>query len=187
MDTVALRPPAFCGMSADAVSAPAVVSFFRMKLTTPAIASAPYSADAPSLSTSTRSTADSGMPFRLTSEPVLYEAMRWPLRSTSVYLEPRSCSEAVVTPAPPPLTDCDSVVKPCMLDRFWISSVTDVAPVFLMSSWVSVWIGSAPSMAMRLIDEPVISTRCMSASCAWEAPANRVLSASATLLQIFFR
>src|ERR1700743_1567321 len=102
--------------------------------------------------------------------------------------------DAVVVPAPPPLTDCDAVVKPCIAGRFWIRSVTVVTPDFLMSSLVMVWIGSAPSSAMRLIAEPVISTRwtgvaLSSDGAAW-AMASDVRNgpqARATAPQIFVR
>ena len=98
--------------------------------------------------------------------------------------------DAVVVPPPPPLTDCEAVVKPCIAGRFWIRSVTVVTPDFLMSSLVIVWIGSAPSRAMRLIAEPVISTRWTLvdarawASCASAAPARNGPNASASAPQI---
>jgi hypothetical protein len=69
-----------------------------MKLTTPPTASVPYTAEAPSRSTSTRSMAPNGMAFRSTAEgealkpPMLpngWTASRRPFSSTSVELAPR--------------------------------------------------------------------------------------------------
>jgi hypothetical protein len=68
----------------------------------------------------------------------------------------------VVEPAPPPLTDCELVINPCIAGRFWIKSVTVVTPDRLISSEVISWTGRADSPLIRLIDEPVISTRWVS-------------------------
>ncbi len=88
--------------------------FFRITLTTPAMASEPYTADAPSLSTSMRSMASMGIDemstkSRSPSSGIGYEAMRWPSISTSVAptVRPRNA-----TPLPPAANalgaDCDS-------------------------------------------------------------------------------
>ena len=74
-----------------------------MKFTTPATASAPYTADAPVVSTSTRSTAASGIALTSTkfSEPFAKDdtAMRRPFTSVSVDDVPRPRSEMPAWPA----------------------------------------------------------------------------------------
>jgi hypothetical protein len=159
-----------------------------MKLTTLPIASEPYSADAPSVSTSTRSIAASGSVFRFTAaekpvnvcEPA--GATRRPLSSTSVRISPWLRRLAPVKPPPPPPTESPSAVKPCITGSAWISSCTEVAPVRSMSSRLITCTGSAPSLWMRLIAEPVISMRCAGASCASAGSAAASRQASVVLL-----
>ncbi len=51
------------------------------------------------------------------------------------------------------------MVKPCIAGSAWIRSAMDVAPDRAMASRLITWTGSAPSASMRLMAEPVISTR----------------------------
>ena len=72
-----------------------------MKLITPAIASDPYTAEAPSFNTSTRSIAWIGMLLTSTEaeSPTLpYGAIRRPLTRIRVRVEPRPRNEAVEIP-----------------------------------------------------------------------------------------
>src|ERR1700712_1197880 len=88
-------------------------------------------------------------------------ATRRPLSSTSVYFSSRPWMAAVELPLPLPLTELDDAWKlpPVIAGSFWISSVTDAAPVLSMASRVMTVMGSAPSASIRLMEEPVISTR----------------------------
>ena len=74
-----------------------------MTFTTPPIASEPYTADAPSLSTSMRSMTEAGMEFRSTDEfaPVPPGTKRRPLTSTSVLPAPSPRRLIRVDPSPP--------------------------------------------------------------------------------------
>ena len=72
------------GESMRALISPPCILLFSTKLTTPAIASEPYSADAPSVSTSMRSIALIGIAFRLMRLPEPEGATRRPFNSTSV-------------------------------------------------------------------------------------------------------
>ena len=67
------------------------------KLTTPATASAPYTAEAPPVTRSTRSSSDTGTLLVSTTPPSVAGTMRLPLNSTSVRLlpMPRRSMEAV--------------------------------------------------------------------------------------------
>ena len=91
------------------------MSFFRMMFTTPATASAPYTADAPSFSTSMRAIAATGIMFTSTNCSVPRPAAlppwpngasvtRRPLIRTSVELTPRPRSETAAEPGEEVLT-----------------------------------------------------------------------------------
>ncbi len=90
---VSRAPPR--GYETPAVPTPSVPPRRVMKLTTPAIASEPYSAEAPSASTSMRSIAEIGMLFRSMAfdAPVSVwppkDASLLPFSSTSVRFSPR--------------------------------------------------------------------------------------------------
>ncbi len=83
--------------------------FFMMKLTTPATASAPYTAEAPPVRTSTRSTRGVGMKFRsaATAEVLVSDAVglpacrRRPSISTTVRTAPRPRRLTVAVPCEP--------------------------------------------------------------------------------------
>ena len=88
-----------------------------MKFTTPAMASEPYSAEAPSVSTSTRSIASSGRLSRFTEPSPPEEpkppkgATRRPFSNTSVYFWSRPWMAAVVVPLPLPLTELEDLLE----------------------------------------------------------------------------
>ena len=138
--------------------------------------------DAPSLSTSTRSTAASGMLLTLTDPPAppADTASRRPLTSTSTRPPPRPRNETVERPAvddPAPvalLTEFDELNA----DTDCIRPSTLVTPLRAMSSRVITVTGKAPSASTRLMAEPVISMRC---SCAAAGVARaKAPSAAAT-------
>ena len=76
-----------------------------------------------------------------------------------IELRPRS-EMAEMPPVVAPDTD-DAVSAPELAIELTVCSncSTLVTPVFWMSSRVSTWTGRAVSASMRLIDDPVISTR----------------------------
>ncbi len=133
------------------------------------MASVPYTAEAPSLSTSTRSTAAIGIEFRSTAEPFMpWVATRRPLSSTSVESAPwprRLADEAPLLPrcAPEVTSAFDARLSeplPLML-RVAISCSAVTMPWSSSCLREMISTGSAPSLAMRLMLEPVISTRCI--------------------------
>jgi hypothetical protein len=144
-----------------------------MMLTTPAIASEPYSAEAPSSSTSIRSTIASGMVLRSVAAPTPEAeaslTQRTPSTSTSTRLAPRCRRSTWAEPAPTPLP---SGGKPKLPDELnlvlsaepeavsaWTTSPIEVRPVRSMSSRVTVCTGTWPSTSAFLIREPVTCTR----------------------------
>ena len=62
-------------------------------------------------------------------------------------------------PKLPPPTEADSPVEPCTVESFLTRSAAEVTPDSRIAAAVITVTGNAPSAAMRLIDEPVISTR----------------------------
>ena len=141
-----------------------------MKLITPPIASVPYIADAPSLSTSTRAIAPDGMLFRSTpalSPGVAKLARRRPLSNTKVDETP---SPRRLTPLKPRWPDVPSVMLApsdngaVLALRLLTISAAVVAPLFRISSRLMVCTGKAFSSPSRLMDEPVTSTRCSGAA-----------------------
>jgi hypothetical protein len=169
-------PPPLCsGCTALALTETSLTDFFVMKLTTPAMASVPYSAEAPSRSTSTRSMAAIGITSTLTElSPMASLARRRPLSRTRVRLVFRPRMLIMVPPPPPPT---GSLVEATV--RAVATSDIVVRPRLTNSSDLMVVRGRAFSLARRLIEEPVTSTRCIGAS--W-APAllARVRTATAT-------
>ena len=110
-------------------------------------------------------------------KPMPYGANRRPLSNTSVRCEPSPRSDtAEMPPVVEPATD--AATRPLRLVAALTvcrSCSTVDAPVLWMSSRVKTCTGKAPSAAMRLIDDPVTSTR--SSSC-W-APAGETVTPSA--------
>ena len=131
-------------------------------------------AEAPSLRISTRSMAPSGIEFRSTALPLApCVATRRPFSSTSVLLAPRPRRLALllplllrsVVPSWMPTLD-DRLSAPVPLALMCISSCSALTkPARSICSRVTVCTGSAPSVWMRLMLEPVMVTRC-SAVCA---------------------
>ena len=99
-----------------------------MMFTTPAMASEPYTAEAPSLRISMRSTEAVGMEFRSTeaSAPVPPGTMRRPLRSTRVRAEPRPRRLMRVAPSPP-LLNWVLMALPCS-GMVWRKSPMETLP-----------------------------------------------------------
>ena len=100
-------------------------SFFMMKLTTPPIASDPYAADAPPVSTSTRSTIAAGIWFRSGAADAVVTppyGMRRPSTSTSVRGEPRPRRLTVAVPVAPFETLAFCAAKAC---GSWLIEVFD--------------------------------------------------------------
>ncbi len=137
-----------------------------MKLTTPEIASEPYTAEALPLRISMRSIIPSGMlemsvkllrPLNGSGK----SAMRRPLTSTRVWLGPSPRRSTCWAPGEKsaPLADCWLWVSP----PFWViarsTSGTVVKPLALMSSAVMVVIGAGPSTWARGMREPVTCRR----------------------------
>ena len=108
-----------------------------MKLTTPATASAPYVADAPPVSTSTRSTMAAGIWLMSGLEALVMPppgCMRRPLISTRVRNEPRprKLTEAV----PSALIDWPEPCSAITCGRLFNKSSVRTKPDFWMSSAV---------------------------------------------------
>ncbi len=143
-----------------------------MKLITPPTASVPYTAEAPSRSTSTRSIAESGMLFRSTAFaealnpptlPKAWLARRRPFSSTSVELAPMPRRFALDTAYPTPCVVSEYIAVLAVM-RLRMSS-TWWPPIRSMSLRVMMVTGSAVSPSMRLMLEPVTSTRSCVATC----------------------
>jgi hypothetical protein len=147
-------------------------------------------ADAPSSSTSTRSMAADGMLFRstpLSSPGDAKLAMRRPFSSTSVEDVPRPRRLAELKPIwslkPPVPMLTPSVRLLADAEMVAISSAAVVTPALSMSPRVMTCTGSAASASMRLMAEPVISTRwevcasaeaCRASKTAWaQAPRRK--------------
>ncbi|SST11394.1 Uncharacterised protein [Acinetobacter baumannii] len=132
-----------------------------MKLITPPMASVPYSAEAPSRSTSTRSMAAKGMVLRSTAEPSMaLFARRRPLSSTRVLFAPiprRSANEAPPVALP---TERLELYTPWLPESRPISSSVLVTPCWRSSSARRTLIGTAVSASTRRIALPVTSIRC---------------------------
>ena len=132
-------------------------------MTTPAIASEPYSAEAPSFRISTRSTMPIGNEETSTndfwpSSASGYDAMRWPSTSTSVASTdmPRS-DTPLAPPAIAPLNACVSVpLLSAAAER--ITSAIELRPLLAISSALMTVTGDAVSASVRRMNEPVTMT-----------------------------
>src|SRR5664280_145919 len=94
-------------------------------------------------------------------KPMPYGATRLPLTSTSVRIEPRPCSEIAEMP-PVVAPEADAAVSPFELDiepTDCSNCSTLTAPVRWICSRVITCTGNAVSASIRLMEEPVISTR----------------------------
>jgi len=148
-----------------------------MKLMTPAIASEPYTAEAPSFSISTRSMAANGMTPRFTPPtPWISPAKpftRLPLMRTSVCApcRPRSeavCAEKVLAPMTLVIVELPRLLFD---ETRFSSSIALVAPLLSISSRVMTVTGSALSPSTLLMLEPVTSMRSLAAGCCAQAGA----------------
>src|SRR5690606_11595611 len=153
-----------------------------MTLTTPPMASEPYSAEAPSERISMRSTAASGMVLRSALLPVdgAYGTRR-PSTSTRVRSEPmprRSMSAVAWAELP----DCGRKLPNDENVESRSTSATDTSPLASMAARAITVSGTAPSMSARRMREPVTWMRARvwvsSAGAAW-APAGSAGSAQA--------
>src|SRR3954470_12134230 len=116
-----------------------------MKLTTPATASAPYTADAPPVRMSTRSTSEVGMKLRSAETEAIDEVGLPPIRrrpsiSTRVRLGPRPRRFTVAVPS-----EALETLEPCAAKdcgRELIRSSTRLTPWALMSAAVTLVTGA---------------------------------------------
>ena len=140
-----------------------------MKLTTPATASAPYTAAAPPEMISTRSMSAAGIVLTSTTAPAVEPMPRRPSISTRLRLMPRPRKSMKARPFELGLFDCE--LRPgttCGIVLMYCSTVTK--PLSRNASWSMVYIGlsaTASRLAMRL---PVTMT------------SSRVLSSSASVV-----
>src|SRR5690606_20064348 len=143
--------------------------------------------EAPSSSTSMRSTSDSGMVLRSTAEPTPEPedslTQRMPSTSTSTPLGPRWRRSTVAAPAPTPPPSGGKPKLPLELNlvlsaaplavRFWTTSATDLKPLRSMSSRLSTCTGTWVSSADCLMREPVTVTESsvMASGASWATAA----------------
>ena len=150
--------------------------FFSTMLTTPAMASEPYSDDAPLFRMSMWSIASNGIEETSTNErwessDSGYGATRWPSTSTRVAPTVRPRSEIPMAPlANAPEKPVPRVPAP-LAARSVSSSATEVLPLRWMSLRVSTCTGVGVSVSVRLISEPVTTTRCTAGAGAAPAAA----------------
>ena len=168
---------------------------------TPAMASEPYCAEAPSRSTSMARTAVFGMVLRSTAEEprptvplTLTSAALWrrlPLMSTSVWSGPKPRSVAGRTVSVPSARPGRGKLKDGNeTDRAWLSSVT---PRFCSAEAGTTSTGTAVSSAERLATRVPVITTCSSSSAAgvaacWATAACESAAATKTatmLLRIY--
>ena len=124
-------------------------------LTTPAMASEPYTAEAPSLRISRRSMAAAGIEFRSTElfAPVPPGTKRRPLRSTRVRFAPRPRRLTRVEPSPPLLTEV-LIALPCA-GRLWRKSPMETLPLAATRSLEMMVTGAGEVRSLRRMREPV--------------------------------
>ncbi|MNN17033.1 hypothetical protein D3C81_1302010 [compost metagenome] len=152
------KAPSFSDVCPCVYAASMPLKFLRMmKLTAPAMASEPYTADAPPVTISTFSMSASGMVARSTTPSELAGMKRRPLTRVSVRLAPRPRRLAVSTPEPPPLLTLD--VLPAASCGNSLRTVSMVAlPEAWMSSRVTMVVGLGASRSVRIRREPVTIT-----------------------------
>lgn len=145
-----------------------------MKLTTPATASAPYTALAPPVSTSTRSTRIRGMePISTADVPCNPPTWRRPSTSTSVRSTPRPRRLSRLAPSTPDSTDCSAVTEDNSEGRSLRTSASENSPASRISAAVMACTGTAPvRLTSRTILEPVTTTSSITSSSAIDGAAN---------------
>ncbi len=131
--------------------------FFVMTLITPPIASEPYTAEAPSFSTSMRSMAAVGMVLRSTPEPVCRpmpeKTMRRPFRSTRVRRLPRPRRSTRTAPLPPLFTWAFTAL-PCS-GIAWRKSPRLTLPLARIASRLITVTGAGVLRSLRRMRVPV--------------------------------
>ena len=138
-----------------------------MKLTTPAIASAPYTAAAPPVMTSTLRMAAGGMVLTSTTSCALTGCARRPLTSTSVRFAPRPRRSSVAAPgasaapvkAVPALELSEEEPAGVNCGRSLRAPSTLTSERFSKFSWPTVTIGLLASKSRRTMREPVTTMR----------------------------
>ena len=151
---------------------------FRMKFTTPEIASEPYTAEALPVSTSMRSIMPIGMlemsvkllrPLNGSGK----SAMRRPLTSTRVWLgpSPRRSTSSAPGEKSAPLEDCWLCVSPLFWVIARITSGTLAKPAALISCAVTTVTGAGPSTCTRGMREPVTCTSSSRVACSGSGSA----------------
>ncbi len=145
-----------------------------MMLTTPPMASEPYTAEAPSLSTSIRSMAATGIEFRSTESlaPFPPGTNRRPLSSTSVRAGPRPRRATRVAPLPPLLTWV-LMALPCS-GRLCRKSPIETLPLATTWSLLITVTGAGVVRSLRRMRDPV-TTICSSALFLVAAAASSVV------------
>ena len=157
---------------------------FMMKLTTPVTASAPYTADAPPVSTSTRSTSFIGIePTSTEAEPCTPPTWRRPLTRTSVLLEPRPRRLRTFAPsAKPESIELSDVVDESKAGTSLTTSEIANSPDIWICSSPTDWTGSAPDkLESREIREPVTVISSSSSSWARTGPEVKLNNSAARL------
>ena len=126
-----------------------------MMFTTPATASDPYTAEAPSFSTSMRSMAAVGIEFRSTDEsaPVPPGTMRRPFKRARVRESPRPRRLTRVDPSPPLLTAV-LIELPCS-GRLCRKSPIDTLPLATTCSRLMTVTGAGVVRSLRRMRDPV--------------------------------
>ena len=162
-------------------------SSLRMKLTTPATASEPYTAEAPPVSTSMFWIREFGIELISTVPPEVVGVTRVPLISTSVRFEPRPRRLTVAVPLPGlfdvrsrPGTVCGNVLS---------SDSVFTVPVISICSKPTVATGALDVKSFFLMREPVTvisssspaPSSCASADGAADNPTRPAFTASASL------
>jgi hypothetical protein len=152
-----------------------------MKLTTPAIASAPYTDDAPPVIVSTRCTAAEGIELMLIAPSALTGMPRRPLMSTKLRFAPRPRRLKVEAPGVFVALAWTSVVvngvtagTNCGSWFMTVSMPTDM--VLSKSSSSTVTIGLFASKSRRTMREPVTVISSNAPSCACTAAGTEIPS-----------
>ena len=137
---------------------------FSTKLTTPATASAPYTADAPPVTRSIRSSRATGMALVSTRPDKSEGTARRPLINTSVRCGPRPRRSIVAIPPEPLLVPGPMAGIAAGRPRMTSSMATGCDE--LISVALTLVIGLLETAPMLLMREPVISTRSDDCACA---------------------
>ena len=155
-----------------------------MKLTTPATASEPYTADAPAVTTSTRSTMRAGTMSTLADdENGLPKGRRLPSISTSVRCEPKPRRLRVDVPLAPFATS--AVCATNTFGRMLTTSSTRATPRLLISS-APICTSGTDEVTFDLVKRvPVTTTSSRSADSSWaDTSVGRVEATAAATAEL---